>query len=41
MLDQIPVTALISHRFAINEAAQAYVLLDQRPEEALQVVLTY
>ena len=31
----------ITHRFPLEEAAQAYQLLDQKPEEALQVILTY
>lgn len=31
----------ITHRFPIEEAAKAYQLLDQMPEEALQVVFTY
>ncbi len=32
---------LISHRFPYAEAADAFALLDRRPETALQVVLTY
>ncbi len=32
---------LITHRFPIAQAVQAYQLLDQRPEEAIQIVLTY
>jgi 2-desacetyl-2-hydroxyethyl bacteriochlorophyllide A dehydrogenase len=32
---------LISHRFPVTQAAEAYALLDRRPAEALQVVLTY
>jgi 2-desacetyl-2-hydroxyethyl bacteriochlorophyllide A dehydrogenase len=31
----------ITHRFPVEEAAQAYQLLDQEPETALQVVLEY
>ncbi len=31
----------ITHRFAFAEAAKAYELLDQRPGEAVQVILTY
>jgi threonine dehydrogenase-like Zn-dependent dehydrogenase len=31
----------ISHQFAIGEAAQAYRLLDQSPEQAMQIVLNY
>lgn len=32
---------LITHRFTLNEAAQAYVLIDQHSEACLQVLLTY
>lgn len=32
---------LISHRFSFDDAAKAYELIDQRPEETVQVVLTY
>jgi 2-desacetyl-2-hydroxyethyl bacteriochlorophyllide A dehydrogenase len=32
---------LITHRFPLTQAAEAYRLLDQNPAEALQVVLTY
>jgi len=31
----------ITHRFELEGAADAYVLLDQHPDQALQVVLTY
>jgi threonine dehydrogenase-like Zn-dependent dehydrogenase len=31
----------ITHRFPIAEADQAYRLLDERPQEALQVLFTY
>jgi 2-desacetyl-2-hydroxyethyl bacteriochlorophyllide A dehydrogenase len=31
----------ITQRFPLTQAAQAYELLDQHPEEAIQVVLTY
>ena len=34
-------TELISHRFPLGQAAEAYALLDQQPQHALQVVLTY
>ncbi|MBI2299136.1 MAG: zinc-binding dehydrogenase [Armatimonadetes bacterium] len=33
--------ALITHRFAIDDVAAAYQLLDQRPEEALGVILEW
>lgn len=32
---------LITHRFPIAQAAQAYQLLDQTPEQAVQLLLTY
>jgi D-xylulose reductase len=32
---------LITHRFAFEEAAEAYRLLDERPAEALGVILRY
>lgn len=41
MLAQIRPERLITHRFAIEQAAEAYQLLDQSPEQAIQVVLTY
>jgi 2-desacetyl-2-hydroxyethyl bacteriochlorophyllide A dehydrogenase len=31
----------ISHEFAVGDAAEAYRLLDQSPEQAIQVILTY
>ena len=33
--------ALVSHVIAVEEAAEAYRMLDRRPEEALQVVLKF
>ena len=41
MLAQLRPEQLITHRFPIDQAAQAYQLLDQSPEQAIQVVLTY
>ena len=32
---------LITHRFPLEEATKAYELLDRRPEQAIQVMLTY
>jgi len=32
---------LITHRFALAEAAAAYTLLDHHPDDAIQVLLTY
>jgi threonine dehydrogenase-like Zn-dependent dehydrogenase len=36
----LDLAALISHRIPLDDAADAYRLLDERPFEALQVVLT-
>jgi threonine dehydrogenase-like Zn-dependent dehydrogenase len=41
MLRQVQPGQLITHRFPISNAAQAYALLDEHPEEAIQVLLTY
>ena len=32
---------LITHRFAIDDAARAYALLDQQPQTAVQVLIDY
>ncbi len=40
MLAQLQPERLITHHFPIGQAAQAYQLLDQSPEQAIQVVLT-
>jgi len=41
MLAAVRPSQWITHRFPLAEAAQAYRLLDERPGEAIQVVLTY
>jgi 2-desacetyl-2-hydroxyethyl bacteriochlorophyllide A dehydrogenase len=41
MLRQMRPSHLITHRFPIGQAAKAYEMLDQNPEEAVQVMLTY
>jgi 2-desacetyl-2-hydroxyethyl bacteriochlorophyllide A dehydrogenase len=41
MLQHLKPAHLITHRFPLANASQAYALLDQHPEEAIQVVLTY
>jgi threonine dehydrogenase-like Zn-dependent dehydrogenase len=41
MLEQVRPAHLITHRFPLTQADQAYTLLDQHPEEASQVLLTY
>jgi 2-desacetyl-2-hydroxyethyl bacteriochlorophyllide A dehydrogenase len=41
MVQQVKPAQLITHRFPITQASQAYALLDQHPQEAIQVVLIY
>lgn len=41
VLDEIDVTELVTHRIPIERAPQAYRLLDNRPQEAVQILLTY
>ena len=41
MLQQLRPAPLITHRFPMAQAGEAYALLDQHPEAALQVLLTY
>lgn len=41
MIQRIRPAHLITHRFPIARASQAYALLDENPEEAIQVILTY
>ncbi len=41
MLAEIEPARLITHRFPLSRAAEAYDLLDRRPEKAVQVVLSY
>jgi len=41
MLELVPVCDLITQSFPIAQAAQAYALLDQHPEQAVQVICTY
>jgi 2-desacetyl-2-hydroxyethyl bacteriochlorophyllide A dehydrogenase len=38
---KVDVRALVSHLLPVERAAEAYVLLDERPEEALQIVLEF
>jgi 2-desacetyl-2-hydroxyethyl bacteriochlorophyllide A dehydrogenase len=40
-LDSLAVDPLVTHRFPVEDAADAYELLDERPGEAVQVLLTY
>jgi 2-desacetyl-2-hydroxyethyl bacteriochlorophyllide A dehydrogenase len=41
LIEQFQPEALITHRIPVEQAAQAYRLLDQEPERALQVLITY
>jgi threonine dehydrogenase-like Zn-dependent dehydrogenase len=41
MLTEKPPLNLITHRFPISKAAEAYALLDEHPEQTIQVMLTY
>jgi 2-desacetyl-2-hydroxyethyl bacteriochlorophyllide A dehydrogenase len=41
MLQQLRPAHLITHRFPLAQASRAYQMLDQHPEEAIQVVLTH
>jgi len=41
MIRQLNPARFVTHRFSVQEAAQAYSLLDKRPHEAVQVLLTY
>lgn len=40
-LARLPIGRLVTHRFAVGDAAEAYRLLAERPAEAVQVLLTY
>jgi threonine dehydrogenase-like Zn-dependent dehydrogenase len=41
MLSQVGPSRFITHRFQIQDAAQAYALLDTHPDQAIQAVLIY
>jgi 2-desacetyl-2-hydroxyethyl bacteriochlorophyllide A dehydrogenase len=41
MIRQLNPGRFVTHRFDVRQAAEAYDLLDQRPQEAMQVLLTY
>jgi len=38
---KVDVQSLVSHVVSVADAADAYVLLDERPEDALQIVLEF
>jgi threonine dehydrogenase-like Zn-dependent dehydrogenase len=41
LLTQLRINELVTHRIPFEEAARAYELIDHRPDETVQVVLTY
>jgi threonine dehydrogenase-like Zn-dependent dehydrogenase len=41
MIRQVNPGRFVTHRFDVHRAAEAYELLDKRPCEAMQVLLTY
>lgn len=41
LLREINPDRLITHRFNLEHAAEAYLLLDQQPDEAIQVIIEY
>jgi 2-desacetyl-2-hydroxyethyl bacteriochlorophyllide A dehydrogenase len=41
LLRELELPSLISHRIPFAQAAEAYALLDERPDETIQVVLEY
>jgi 2-desacetyl-2-hydroxyethyl bacteriochlorophyllide A dehydrogenase len=41
LLQEIMWQPLISHRFALDDAAEAYRLIDEHPDETVQVLFTY
>jgi 2-desacetyl-2-hydroxyethyl bacteriochlorophyllide A dehydrogenase len=41
LLGRLKLREFISHRIPFGEAPEAYTLLDERPEETLQVIFTY
>ncbi len=41
MLEESQPADLITHRFHISQAAEAYAILHEQPEHAIQVMLTY
>jgi 2-desacetyl-2-hydroxyethyl bacteriochlorophyllide A dehydrogenase len=41
LLHDVPIGDLITHRLPITAARQAYTMLDQEPDQAIQVLLTY
>ena len=40
-LERLDVSSLLTHEIPLADAADAYELLEERPDEAVQVLLTY
>jgi threonine dehydrogenase-like Zn-dependent dehydrogenase len=40
-LERVKPEKWITHRFPIEQAGEAYQLLDQNPQETIQVLITY
>jgi 2-desacetyl-2-hydroxyethyl bacteriochlorophyllide A dehydrogenase len=41
MADELKPSTLVTHRFHVSRAAEAYALLHEHPEQSLQVIFTY
>ena len=41
LLPRLELSSLISHRFPVERASEAYQLVEQHPEDTVQVVFTY
>jgi threonine dehydrogenase-like Zn-dependent dehydrogenase len=41
MLRQVRPSGCITHRFALNDAASAYALIDRNPGESIQVIFNH
>ena len=41
LLPHLELNALISHRFPVEQAAEAYALVDEHAQDTVQVLLTY
>jgi threonine dehydrogenase-like Zn-dependent dehydrogenase len=41
MIEQVKPAQLVTHRFPVAQAATAYALLDERPSEAIQIMLSF
>ena len=41
LLPMMNFESMITHRYALDQAAEAYLMVDSNPQDLLQVVLTY